>query len=114
MVVSARSIVDEGSQDMRDEQLAEIAALVEAGKSLDPAAARTLVAEVYRLREAINGYPEVSIRPITPEGTDPSQAWFWTPEWQAGERNVDEEIAAGRVQTFDDVDALFAHLDREH
>ena len=24
------------------------------------------------------------------------QAWFWTPEWQAGEHRVDEEMAAGR------------------
>jgi hypothetical protein len=98
---------------MRDEQLAEIAELVESGRSLDSAAARTLVREVYRLREAINEHSAVTIRPITPEGTDPSQAWFWTPEWQAGERAVDEEIAAGQVQTFDDVDALFAHLNRE-
>src|SRR5262245_32493630 len=26
---------------------------------------------------------------------DPDQAWFWTPEWQAKERVVDEERAAG-------------------
>lgn len=26
---------------------------------------------------------------------DPDQAWFWTPEWQAKEREVDEEMAAG-------------------
>jgi len=26
------------------------------------------------------------------------QAWFWTTEWQAGEREVDAEIAAGRGQ----------------
>ena len=25
------------------------------------------------------------------------QAWFWDPEWQAGEREVDEEIAAGNL-----------------
>jgi AbrB family looped-hinge helix DNA binding protein len=25
------------------------------------------------------------------------QAWFWTPEWQAGEREVDEDIKAGRL-----------------
>jgi hypothetical protein len=27
---------------------------------------------------------------------DPQQAWFWTPEWQEGEREADEDIAAGR------------------
>jgi hypothetical protein len=26
---------------------------------------------------------------------DASQAWFWTPEWQAGEREVDEAAARG-------------------
>ena len=28
---------------------------------------------------------------------DADQAWFWTPEWQGGEREVDEDIRAGRV-----------------
>lgn len=28
---------------------------------------------------------------------DPDQAWFWTPEWQAKEREADEDIKAGRV-----------------
>jgi hypothetical protein len=31
------------------------------------------------------------------DGTiDPEQAWFWMPEWQAGEREADADIAAGR------------------
>ena len=30
---------------------------------------------------------------------DASQAWFWTPEWQEGERKADAEIAAGPVRT---------------
>lgn len=28
---------------------------------------------------------------------DASQAWFWTREWQAGEREADADIRAGRV-----------------
>jgi hypothetical protein len=28
------------------------------------------------------------------------QAWFWTPEWQAKEREADEDIAAGRFERF--------------
>jgi antitoxin PrlF len=32
---------------------------------------------------------------------DASQAWFWTPEWQAGERQADEDRSAGRGETFD-------------
>lgn len=48
----------------------------------------------------------------TPQGPiDESQAYFWTPEWQAGEREADEDIAAGRVHTFDNVDELIASLE---
>lgn len=32
---------------------------------------------------------------------DATQAWFWTPEWQAGEREADADIAAGRGETFE-------------
>jgi len=41
---------------------------------------------------------------------DPDQAYFWTKEWQAGEREADEDIAAGRVETFDTMDDLLADL----
>ena len=30
----------------------------------------------------------------------PDQLWFWTPEWQAKEKEADEDIAAGRVKRF--------------
>ena len=42
---------------------------------------------------------------------DKSQAYFWTEAWQAGERQADADIAAGRVAAFDDVDDLIADLD---
>jgi hypothetical protein len=29
-----------------------------------------------------------------------SQAWFWTADWQAKEREADESLAAGRVRRF--------------
>lgn len=31
---------------------------------------------------------------------DVTQAWFWTTEWQAGEREADADLAAGRIETF--------------
>lgn len=31
---------------------------------------------------------------------DSSQAYFWTEEWQKGERKADEDIKAGRVKKF--------------
>lgn len=40
-----------------------------------------------------------------------SQAWFWTPEWQAAEREASEDIEAGRVSDFDSVDEAIATLE---
>ncbi|HKF19076.1 MAG TPA: AbrB/MazE/SpoVT family DNA-binding domain-containing protein [Candidatus Dormibacteraeota bacterium] len=42
---------------------------------------------------------------------DAAQAWFWTPEWQAGEREASADIAAGRLKVFDSDDAFLASLD---
>jgi hypothetical protein len=39
------------------------------------------------------------------------QAWFWTPEWQAGEREADAEIAAGRGQVFGSDEEFLAVLE---
>jgi antitoxin (DNA-binding transcriptional repressor) of toxin-antitoxin stability system len=43
---------------------------------------------------------------------DRDQAWFWTPEWQAKEREVDEERAAGGPGlVFDSGDEFIAYLE---
>ncbi len=42
---------------------------------------------------------------------DASQAWFWTPEWQAGEREADADIAAGRVERFESDEEFLAALE---
>ena len=39
------------------------------------------------------------------------QAWFFTPEWLAGEREADEDIAAGRGTVHESAEEMFAHLD---
>jgi antitoxin PrlF len=41
---------------------------------------------------------------------DATQAWFWTPTWQAGEREADADIAAGCVETFESAEAMVAGL----
>jgi antitoxin PrlF len=41
---------------------------------------------------------------------DPDQAWYWTPRWQAGEREVDEDRAAGRVYHFNSDEEFLATL----
>ena len=43
----------------------------------------------------------------------PSQAWFWSAEWQAKEREVDENLAAGRYRDFDDVEDLIRYLNSD-
>lgn len=56
---------------------------------------------------------------VTPEGIllrpkkmiDSSQAWFWTPEWQAGEREASADIAAGRTEVFKTPEDLLDSLD---
>ena len=51
---------------------------------------------------------EVLLRGMTSVPAD--QRWFWEPDWQAGEREASEQIKAGNVEVFDDVDAMFAAL----
>ena len=39
------------------------------------------------------------------------QAWFFTPEWLAGEREADADIAAGRGTVHESAEDMFGHLD---
>ncbi len=39
-----------------------------------------------------------------------SQAWFWTPEWQEGEREADEDIASDRVFRQNSTEEFLAFL----
>ncbi len=50
---------------------------------------------------------------ILPADRDPDQAWFWTPEWLAGELEAEADKAAGRQQVFgSDEDFLAALAER--
>lgn len=53
----------------------------------------------------------IELHPVLPHRAD--QAWFWTERWQKMEHEVDEDIAAGRTETFDSADEFVADLDRE-
>lgn len=44
---------------------------------------------------------------------DATQAWFWTPEWQAGEREASANIATGQLSRHDSDEAFLASLDEE-
>jgi len=42
---------------------------------------------------------------------DADQAWFWSREWQEGEREVDEDIKAGRlIGPFKTIEELKKHF----
>jgi len=41
---------------------------------------------------------------------DKDQAWFWTKRWQEGERQADEDIKAGRVYHYPDVESAIESL----
>jgi AbrB family looped-hinge helix DNA binding protein len=60
-----------------------------------------------QLQETKNG---VLLRPA--KLVDPSQSYFWTKEWQAGEREAQEDIRHGRVKAFPSVKALMKDLQR--
>lgn len=47
------------------------------------------------------------------DNTNPEQAWFWTDKWQEGERQVEEYIRDGNVQSFDSMEEFLASLDEE-
>ena len=72
-----------------------------------------------QMRRAVNieegDYIEVTAQGdsliLTPKKLiDKSQAYFWTEEWQKGEREADEDIKAGRVKRFATVEELIADL----
>ena len=41
---------------------------------------------------------------------DATQAWFWSADWQAGEREADADLVAGREETFDSGEAMLVAL----
>lgn len=52
------------------------------------------------------------VHPMTrePVEIDPEQRWFWTEEWQRGERQVEEDLANGDYEDFDNLDDFFADV----
>jgi len=38
------------------------------------------------------------------------QSWYWTPEWQAAEKEADEDISAGRISRFKNVNNAIKFL----
>jgi hypothetical protein len=73
-------------------------------KSLrDGLPADTLFEAVRRSDGVIELRPRIAI--------DPSQAWYWTEDWQKREAEADREIAEGRIHHFADAEDLITWLD---
>jgi hypothetical protein len=60
--------------------------------------------------QAVDG-AAILLEEITDGRIDPEQAWFWTREWQAREREADNDLAAGRTTRFESDDEFLAALD---
>jgi antitoxin PrlF len=51
-------------------------------------------------------------KPSLSKKTDAPQTWFWSPDWQAKEREASEDIADGRTAQFESDKALLKTLER--
>jgi hypothetical protein len=60
--------------------------------------------------DAVDG-AGVLLRGIIHGPIDPDQAWFWTPEWQKGEREADAELAASEGTVYESTEEFIAHLE---
>ena len=58
---------------------------------------------------AVHDDGTITVRGYVSIPTD--QAWFFTPLWLAGEREADEDIAAGRGTVHESAEDMFTHLD---
>lgn len=58
-----------------------------------------------------SGLLEQAVRKLRADSKK-KHAWFWTPDWQAGEETVDQEVRSGRMKKYKSGKALFKELDK--
>lgn len=80
----------------------EISTLKKKGQVTIPAGVRKLLdlSEDDQLEVSVEE-GRIILNPVVTISKD--QAWFWTKEWQKEEREAEDDIANGQVDTFDDV-----------
>src|SRR6202522_19817 len=92
--------------------------LVSARVKVRPKAQLTLPEEIRRALHvsegdegefAVHDDGTITVRGYVSIPTD--QAWFFTPQWLAGEREADEEITAGRGTAHEAAEGMFENLD---
>jgi hypothetical protein len=66
---------------------------------------------VDRLPEGAVDGAAIMLGEISAGRIDPEQAWYWTREWQAKEREADDDLAAGRVTRYETDEDFLTALD---
>lgn len=87
-----------------------VAAALSLGTSVIALRAAAIAARAARRAERARGTAEVQLDRITHQLAALDQAWYWTPEWQAGEAEADADLVAGRLVRFHTAAEMDAHL----
>ncbi len=53
---------------------------------------------------------EFALQPPRPRRIAPKDAWFYTAEWRRAERDVEDDLKAGRYEDFTDIAGVIAVL----
>ena len=76
-----------------------------------------MAADFESLIEQIESLPREQkfqlVKRLEQDGFFDDQSWYWTPEWQSAEKDADDDIAAGRVHRFSNVEDAIGFLHRE-
>lgn len=87
-----------------------MAAALSLGSSIIALLTAVSAARAARRAESARGTAEVQLDRITHQLAALDQAWYWTPEWQAGEAEADADLVSGRFVRFRTAEEMDAHL----
>ena len=62
-------------------------------------------------RSKARDYSRFVVDLTQPKEIPPEEAWFWSEEWQKGEREANKNLARDEVVSFDNIDDAFKWLD---
>ncbi len=80
------------------------------GASVVALVTAAIAARAAKRAERARGTAEVQLDRISHQLAALDQAWYWTPEWQAGEAEADADLVAGRFTRFRTAEEMDAHL----
>ncbi len=96
---------------LTDDDLTMVGDVVRAADGLIASVESSLVAEVAESDELLAlAHALRRMAALVLAEHAPDQAWFWTPEWQAGERKADADKIAGRFTHYESGEAFLAAL----